>query len=112
MEQEEPASPSPSVVTRPAPPRRLATISTLIDPADLISESDWSIKSPSGNLLNSQGYLNHPDRPLSMRERQQRVLAGMEKARKEREIREAREFAEAFLESDAKPKGIAKLLCY
>jgi len=90
-------------------------MSTLIDPADLISESDWSIKSPSGNLLGPQGYINHPDRPLSMRERQQRVLNGMERVKKEREkreIREAREFAEALMSESPKPKGFAKLLCY
>lgn len=99
-------------VTRPSPPRRLTAMSTLLDPADLMSEADWSIKSPSGNLLGPKGYLSHPDRPLSMRERQQRVLDGMERARKERELREVRERAEALLCEEMKPKGLAKLLCY
>jgi len=35
------------------------------------------VRSPSGNLLGKQGYFTRDDRPLSLRERQERIRAGL-----------------------------------
>lgn len=52
-------------------------LSTLIDPQDL-GPMDI-IRSPSGRFYRVQEYLNNPDRPLSIRERQQHIRAAMAK---------------------------------
>lgn len=63
-----------SVVTRPSPPREITHLSSLVDPAELAATGiDWTIRSPSGNLLGPSGFFGHPSRPLSLRERQERV---------------------------------------
>lgn len=60
-----------SDVTRPPPPPRIVHLSELIDPSELAVDS--SIRSPSGNLLAPEQFLVHPDRPRSMRERQEEI---------------------------------------
>jgi hypothetical protein len=60
-----------SNVTRPPPPPRLRRLSELIDPHELTIDSH--IRSPSGNLLAVEQFLVHPDRPRSMRERQEQI---------------------------------------
>ena len=42
-------------------------------------KSPLTIRSPSGNLLGMASYFERPDRPLSMRERQERVRRAMER---------------------------------
>ncbi|MCJ1371955.1 hypothetical protein MMC20_003175 [Loxospora ochrophaea] len=87
---EEPDSPD-SVITRPGWPRRITRLSELIDPLDLISDdgerprSDCDshpgaklIESPSGNLLGAKEYAQHPNRPLTVRERKERIRAALE----------------------------------
>jgi len=56
-------------------PRELHHLSYLIDPNEL--DSGWKVRSPSGNLLSKQGYFTRDDRPLSLRERQERIRAGL-----------------------------------
>jgi len=56
-------------------PRELHHLSYLIDPNEL--DSGWKVRSPSGNLLGKQGYFTRDDRPLSLRERQERIRAGL-----------------------------------
>ena len=60
-----------SNVTRPPPTPRLRHLSELIDPADL--SIDCHIRSPSGDLLAPEQFLVHPDRPRSIRERQEEI---------------------------------------
>ena len=60
-----------SNVTRPPPPPRLLRLSELIDPAKL--GVDGHVRSPSGNVLAPEQFLVHPDRPRSIRERQERI---------------------------------------
>ncbi len=61
-----------SNVSRPPPPPRIRRLSELIDPADL--PIDANVRSPSGNLLAPEQFLAHPDRPLSIRERQAEIM--------------------------------------
>jgi len=35
------------------------------------------VQSPSGNLLDSKAYAKHPDRPLTLKERQERIGLAM-----------------------------------
>lgn len=58
-----------SNVSRPPPPPRLRRLSELIDPEDI--NPNARVRSPSGNLLAAEEFLKHPDRPPSMRERQE-----------------------------------------
>ncbi|KAK4553940.1 hypothetical protein LTR86_009116 [Recurvomyces mirabilis] len=58
-------------VSRPPPPPRIRHLSELIDPAEL--PIDAHVRSPSGHLLAPEQFLVHPDRPLSMRERQEEI---------------------------------------
>lgn len=60
-----------SNVSRPPPPPRLRHLSELIDPADL--PVDAYVRTPSGNLLAPEQFLVHPDRPRSLRERQEDI---------------------------------------
>lgn len=60
-----------SDVTRPPPPPRLRRLSELIDPHELTIDSH--VRSPSGNLLAVEQFLVHPDRPRSIRERQEQI---------------------------------------
>jgi hypothetical protein len=60
-----------SDVTRPPPPPRIRRLSELIDPADI--PIDYSVRSPSGNLLAPEQFLARPNRPLSIRERQAEI---------------------------------------
>ena len=54
----------------PAPPH-LRRLSELIDPHDLSIDSH--VRSPSGNLLGPAQFMAHPDRPRSIRERQEKI---------------------------------------
>lgn len=62
-------------ISYPGLPRRVTHISQLIDPTEL--QEGWMVRSPSGNLLGPSEFLQHPERPLSLRERQERVKAAM-----------------------------------
>ena len=57
--------------------REVHHLSYLIDPEDLDEDLGWKVRSPSGNLLGKTGYFCRDDRPLSLRERQQRIKAGL-----------------------------------
>jgi len=39
----------------------------------LYDDDDWAVKSPSGNMLGRKAFQDRDDRPLSMRERQERI---------------------------------------
>lgn len=65
-------------ISRPGLPRQVTHISALIDPTEL--QQGWMVRSPSGNLLGPGEFLHHPERPLSLRERRERVKAAMESA--------------------------------
>lgn len=58
-------------VTRPPPPPQLRHLDELIDPAEL--PIDCHIRSPSGTMLALEQFLVHPDRPRSIRERQEEI---------------------------------------
>ena len=60
-----------SNISRPPPPLRLRHLSELIDPAELTVDSH--IRAPSGNLLAPEQFLTHPNRPRSIRERQEEI---------------------------------------
>ncbi|MCJ1249018.1 hypothetical protein MMC30_006240 [Trapelia coarctata] len=93
-----------STITRPAPPPRMHRVSELIDPYDLLGmasddlisipqESNQAgpmgsnkhlpvlVESPSGRTMEPQEFLNHPNRPLAIRERQESILKAVEAAR-------------------------------
>ena len=81
-------------ITPPAPARVLNRLSEIIDPRDLIQDELYLltptrhrsssqaipftfrglVQSPSGNELGAEEFIMHPDRPLAMWERQERVL--------------------------------------
>jgi len=69
-----------STITDPSKQQReVHHLSYLIDPEDLDEDlgSGWKVRSPSGNLLGKTGYFWRDDRPLSLRERQERIRAGL-----------------------------------
>lgn len=81
-------------ITPPAPARVLNRLSEIIDPRDLIQDELYLltptrhqsssqpmpltfrglVQSPSGNELGAEEFIAHPNRPLAMWERQERVL--------------------------------------
>jgi len=88
-----PSPSSPSSITPPAPPRRLTHLSELIDLDELFPNGQvidsrsptplahlpnasrrTIVQSPSGQELDAYAYLSRPDRPLTVQERQQRIL--------------------------------------
>lgn len=65
---------STSTISRPTNARpAVRRLSELIDPMMLVSDDEKAVRSPSGNLLGRQSFEEREDRPLSMRERQERV---------------------------------------
>ena len=96
--------PSPSTplspygdITPPAAPRELTRISEIIDPRDLLQDEIYNVTpirhkstsqyvnmplspatsivhSPSGNALGAEEFISHPNRPLAIWERQERVV--------------------------------------
>ena len=99
-------------ITTPAPPRQIIRLSEIIDPRDILQaeaeakleetpkrprrasqplftprvSSRGIVQSPSGNTLGAEEFIAHPDRPLAIWERQERVV---EATRKELERYEA-----------------------
>ena len=97
-------------ITPPAPARILNRLSEIIDPRDLIQDELYLltptrhgsssqpipftfrglVQSPSGNELGAEEFIMHPNRPLAMWERQERVLhatrEGMERLEMEHQI--------------------------
>jgi len=97
-----PTSPSDydTGITTPAAPRRLIRLSEIIDPREVLqaeieakvgdtptpprrasqplsiprAPSRGMVQSPSGNALGAEEYIAHPDRPLAIWERQERVV--------------------------------------
>ena len=85
---------SDNEITPPAPARVLNRLSEIIDPRDLIQDELYLmtptrhgsssqpmpftfrglVQSPSGNELGAEEFIAHPNRPLAMWERQERVL--------------------------------------
>lgn len=90
----------PQEISRPATPPRLVRMSALLDPNDLILHN-FTVRSPSGNVLGPNAYFAHPDRPLSMRERQERVRAEIEAAILNANRKRVRGAAEATEAEDA-----------
>ena len=73
-----------SGITHPKPARPLIRrYSELLDPTQLESQQ---VRSPSGNMLTSSTYNLREDRPLSVRERQERIEQAKEKVKKEQEM--------------------------
>ncbi|KAI5272705.1 hypothetical protein E4T47_04005 [Aureobasidium subglaciale] len=73
-----------SGITRPSPARPLIRrYSELIDPTQLDNQQ---VRSPSGNLLSGSSYNLRGDRPLSVRERQERIRQQMSQKRRELEM--------------------------
>lgn len=68
--------PSSNITIRPVQTRRIRRISELIDPLS-ISDAEAVIQSPSGNLLSHKDFALRADRPLSMRERQEKIRKEM-----------------------------------
>lgn len=64
-------------ISEPKPARpHIRHLSELIDPA-LLAEDSKAIRSPSGNYLDRNSFFQREDRPLSLRERQERVRQGI-----------------------------------
>jgi hypothetical protein len=63
------------IVHSTRPQHELHHLSYLIDPDQL--DQGAFVRSPSGNLLGKEGYFTRDDRPLSLRERQERIRAGL-----------------------------------
>jgi len=85
----------------------MRTLSALIDPADI--PVGGHVRTPSGNLLGLDQYLAQPERPLSIRERQEaireRVLAArraVEEAQAQAELEGSRVEAARKEEKDKK----------
>ena len=118
-----------SHATQPQRPQPIHRMSELIDPRSLISSDDPTtpprhpsisnvhpspdtnspcsptpglVQSPSGNLLSTDEFLNHPDRPLAMWERRERVLSATREAVERYEM-------ESRAGVRGKDKGIQKL---
>jgi len=73
-----------SGITHPKPARPLIRrYSELLDPTQLES---LQVRSPSGNMLTGSTYNLREDRPLSVRERQERIEQAKEKVKKEQEM--------------------------
>ena len=89
-------------ITQPLPPQHLNRISALVDPRDLIGflpderqapylhhanstagqaeRRARMVESPSGRMLDHQAFLLHPNRPLTIRERQEAIRLNLERA--------------------------------
>lgn len=61
-------------------PRALNRLSSIIDPREMAENPNLVVRSPSSNMLSEDGYINHPDRPLSVRERQGEIKKRVEAA--------------------------------
>ncbi|KAH0344777.1 hypothetical protein KCU81_g4692, partial [Aureobasidium melanogenum] len=73
-----------SGITHPTPARPLIRrYSELIDPAQL---DNLQIRSPSGNMLTGSRYNLRDDRPLSVRERQERIRQQIIQKKQEQEM--------------------------
>ncbi|GAB7345676.1 hypothetical protein MBLNU457_3959t1 [Dothideomycetes sp. NU457] len=59
-------------ISPPGPAKNLRKLSELIDPTTIFDD-EWAVQSPSGNILGRSAYEIREDRPLSMRERQERI---------------------------------------
>jgi len=59
-------------ISPPGPARNLRKLSELIDPTTIFDD-EWAVQSPSGAILGRSAYETREDRPLSMRERQERI---------------------------------------
>lgn len=78
-----------SGITHPKPARPLIRrYSELIDPAQL---ENLQVRSPSGNMLSGSRYNLRDDRPLSVRERQERIRQQIMQKKQEQEMAEGNE---------------------
>lgn len=68
-----------SNVTRPPLPPRLHRLSELVDPAMLPDGSH--VRSPSGTIYTPEAFRIHPDRPRSIRERQENIREKVKQVR-------------------------------
>jgi len=94
----------PATISRPARPPRMHRVSELIDPYDLLGMTSndlmsipkasnqagpmdsskhlpMLVESPSGRTLKPQEFLNDPNRPLAIRERQESIIRAVEASR-------------------------------
>lgn len=90
----------------PSTPRHVLRISGIIDLNDIAVNGH--VESPSGQIMTREEYANHPDRPLTLRERQQKIL---QRVREEQEREQQQRAALAALNNEgetAEQKNAAK----
>lgn len=90
----------------PSTPRQVLRISGIIDLNDIAANGH--VESPSGQIMTREEYANHPDRPLTLRERQQKIL---QRVREEQEREQQQRAALAALNNEgetAEQKSAAK----
>lgn len=63
---------------RPQGPLFVRRISELIDP-NILAQTEAVVQSPSGNLLSHADFASRHDRPLSLRERQEKIRCEMDR---------------------------------
>lgn len=66
----------PRLDARPQGPQFVRRISELIDP-NIVAQTEAVVQSPSGNLLSHADFAGRHDRPLSLRERQEKIRGEM-----------------------------------
>jgi len=92
-----------SGITHPKPARPLIRrYSELLDPTQLDS---LQVRSPSGNMLTGSTYNLREDRPLSVRERQERTEQAKEKVKKEQEMARGNRRKKDSAKASAKNSG-------
>ncbi|KAH0290740.1 hypothetical protein M436DRAFT_41590 [Aureobasidium namibiae CBS 147.97] len=92
-----------SGITHPKPARPLIRrYSELLDPTQLDS---LQVRSPSGNMLTGSTYNLREDRPLSVRERQEKIEQAKEKVRKEQEMARGNRRKKDSAKDSAKTSG-------
>ena len=92
-----------SGITHPRPARPLIRrYSELLDPTQLDS---LQVRSPSGNILTGSTYNLREDRPLSVRERQERIEQAKEKVKKEQEMARGNRRKKDSAKTSAKTSG-------
>ncbi|PNS19356.1 Protein argonaute [Sphaceloma murrayae] len=65
-------------ISMPVRRQHIRQLSELIDPTKLMVDEEY-VKSPSGNLLGHADFCAREDRPLSLRERQERIRQQLSK---------------------------------
>ena len=135
-----PCSPG-SDITSPSTPKELTRISEILDPRELLQDQIYNVTpsrprqkalpqspdtptekkktglvhSPSGNMLEPEEFIAHPNRPLAMWERQQRVIQatkeGLARYEAESRLAESRLGNRSRLGSRVEPGAKKKRRC-